>query len=196
MKLIVGLGNPGVEYAWTRHNAGWLMIDTFVSRLGLSEPQAKFKGAFWGPILHNGERISLLKPYTYMNLSGLSVAEAVRYQNIEPSEVLVIYDDAALPFGRVRISEKGSAGGQKGMMSILGALKTLEVPRLRIGVGEPQGPINMADWVLGRIPPGQKELWCKLEDVAWEALNIWLKYDIQKAMGSINGLKLNDQEKA
>ena len=196
MKLIVGLGNPGVEYAWTRHNAGWLMIDTFVSRLGLSEPQAKFKGAFWGPILHNGERISLLKPYTYMNLSGLSVAEAVRYQNIEPSEVLVIYDDAALPFGRVRIREKGSAGGQKGMMSILGALKTLEVPRLRIGVGEPQGPINMADWVLGRIPPGQKELWCKLEDVALEALNIWLKYDIQKAMGSINGLKLNDQEKA
>ena len=196
MKLIVGLGNPGVEYAWTRHNAGWLMIDTFVSRLGLSEPQAKFKGAFWGPILHNGERISLLKPYTYMNLSGLSVAEAVRYQNIEPSEVLVIYDDAALPFGRVRIREKGSAGGQKGMMSILGALKTLEVPRLRIGVGEPQGPINMADWVLGRIPPGQNELWCKLEDVAWEALNIWLKYDIQKAMGSINGLKLNDQEKA
>ena len=196
MKLIVGLGNPGVEYAWTRHNAGWLMIDTFVSRLGLSEPQAKFKGAFWGPILHNGERNSLLKPYTYMNLSGLSVAEAVRYQNIEPSEVLVIYDDAALPFGRVRIREKGSAGGQKGMMSILGALKTLEVPRLRIGVGEPQGPINMADWVLGRIPPGQKELWCKLEDVAWEALNIWLKYDIQKAMGSINGLKLNDQEKA
>ena len=196
MKLIVGLGNPGVEYAWTRHNAGWLMIDTFVSRLGLSEPQAKFKGAFWGPILHNGERISLLKPYTYMNLSGLSVAEAVRYQNIEPSEVLVIYDDAALPFGRVRIREKGSAGGQKGMMSILGAHKTLEVPRLRIGVGEPQGPINMADWVLGRIPPGQKELWCKLEDVAWEALNIWLKYDIQKAMSTINGLRLDGLGKA
>ncbi len=196
MKLIVGLGNPGVEYALTRHNAGWLMVDSFVSRLGLSEPQAKFKGAFWGPVLHNGEKISLLKPYTYMNLSGLSVAEAVRYQNIEPSEVLVIYDDAALPFGRVRIREKGSAGGQKGMMSILGALKTLEVPRLRIGVSEPQGPINMADWVLGRIPPGQKELWCKLEDVAWEALNIWLKYDIQKAMSTINGLRLDDQEKA
>lgn len=196
MKLIVGLGNPGVEYAWTRHNAGWLMLDSFVSRLGLSEPQAKFKGAFWGPVLHNGEKISLLKPYTYMNLSGLSVAEAVRYQNIEPSEVLVIYDDAALPFGRVRIREKGSAGGQKGMMSILGALKTLEVPRLRIGVGEPHGPINMADWVLGRIPPGQKELWCKLEDVVWEALNIWLKYDIQKAMSTINGLRLDDQEKA
>ena len=196
MKLIVGLGNPGVEYAWTRHNAGWLIIDSFVSRLGLSEPQAKFKGAFWGPVLHNGEKISLLKPYTYMNLSGLSVAEAVRYQNIEPSEVLVVFDDAALPFGRVRIRDKGSAGGQKGMMSILGALGTLEVPRLRIGVGEPQGPVNMADWVLGRIPHSQKELWCKLEDIAWEALNIWLKHDIQKAMSAINGLRLDDQQKA
>ena len=195
MKLIVGLGNPGVEYAWTRHNAGWLILDSFVSRLGLSEPRMKFKGAFWGPLLHNGEKISLLKPYTYMNLSGLAVAEAARYQNIEPSGILVIYDDAALPFGRVRIREKGSAGGQKGMMSILGALGTLDVPRLRIGVGEPQGSANMADWVLGRIPSGQKGLWPKLEDVAWEALNIWLKDDIQRAMSSINGLRLDDGEK-
>ena len=195
MKLIVGLGNPGVEYAWTRHNAVWLILDSFVSRLGLSEPRMKFKGAFWGPVLHNGEKISLLKPYTYMNLSGLAVAEAVRYQNIEPSGILVIYDDAALPFGRVRIREKGSAGGQKGMMSILGALGTLDVPRLRIGVGEPQGSANMADWVLGRIPSGQKGLWPKLEDVAWEALNIWLKDDIQRAMSSINGLRLDDGEK-
>ena len=195
MKLIVGLGNPGVEYAWTRHNAGWLILDSFVSRLGLSEPRMKFKGAFWGPVLHNGEKISLLKPYTYMNLSGLAVAEAARYQNIEPSDILVIYDDAALPFGRVRIREKGSAGGQKGMMSILGALGTLDVPRLRIGVGEPQGSANMADWVLGRIPSGQKGLWPKLEDVAWEALNIWLKDDIQRAMSSINGLRLDDGEK-
>ena len=195
MKLIVGLGNPGVEYAWTRHNAGWLILDSFVLRLGLSEPRMKFKGAFWGPVLHNGEKISLLKPYTYMNLSGSAVAEAARYQNIEPSDILVIYDDAALPFGRVRIREKGSAGGQKGMMSILGALGTLDVPRLRIGVGEPQGSANMADWVLGRIPSGQKGLWPKLEDVAWEALNIWLKDDIQKAMSSINGLRLDDGEK-
>ena len=105
----------------------------------------RFRGAL-GPVPHNGEKICLLKPYTYMNLSGLSVAEAVNYQNIATSDILVIYDDAALPFGRVRIREKGSAGGQKGMMSILGALKTLDVPRLRIGVGEPQGNVDMADW--------------------------------------------------
>jgi PTH1 family peptidyl-tRNA hydrolase len=82
------------------------------------------------------------------------------------------------------------------MMSILGALKTLDVPRLRIGVGEPQGNVDMADWVLGRIPHGQRELWHKLEDIAWEAINIWLKDDIQKAMSSINGLRLDDSGKA
>lgn len=196
MKLIVGLGNPGVEYAWTRHNAGWLMIDSFVGRLGLGEPQMKFKGAFWGPVLYDYEKISLLKPYTYMNLSGLSVLEAVRYQNLGPSDVLVIFDDAALPFGRVRMRERGSAGGQKGMMSILGALQTLDVPRLRIGVGLPEGSVDMSDWVLGRIPTQQRDKWHKLEDIAWEALDLWLKNDIQKAMSKINGLKLEDDKKA
>ena len=80
MKLIVGLGNPGTEYAWTRHNAGWLIVDSFVSRLSLAEPQMKFKGAFWGPVMFDGSiKISLLKPYTFMNLSGAAVIEAVRY---------------------------------------------------------------------------------------------------------------------
>lgn len=168
------------------------MIDSIAARLKLAEPRMKFKGAFWGPVLLDGWRISLLKPYTYMNLSGLSVLEAVRYQNIEPADVLVIYDDAALPFGKVRMRERGSAGGQNGMKSILGALQTLEVPRLRIGVGAPDGPTDMADWVLGRIPPNQKNLWHKLEDVVWEAVNIWLRDDIQKAMSAINGLRLTD----
>ena len=196
MKLIVGLGNPGVEYAWTRHNAGWLIVDSFVSKLGLAEPQMKFKGAFWGPVLIEGQKVSMLKPYTYMNLSGLAVLEAVRYQNIAPGDVLVIYDDASLPFGRIRIREHGSAGGQKGMMSILGALQTLEVPRLRIGVGVPQGSVDMADWVLGRIPSNQRKQWGKLEDIAWNAVNLWLRQDIQKAMSVINGLKLENEDGA
>jgi len=194
MKLIVGLGNPGQEYAWTRHNAGWLMIDSFVRRLSLGEPQLKFRGAFWGPVLHEGERISMLKPCTYMNLSGLSVLEAVRYQNLSPSDVLVIYDDAALPFGKLRMRPGGSAGGQKGMMSILGALGTLEVPRLRIGVGSPRGSEDMSDWVLGNIPKEQRAKWHELEDIAWEALNLWLKYGLEKAMSKINGLKLKNEE--
>ena len=198
MKLIVGLGNPGTEYAWTRHNAGWLIVDSFVSRLSLAEPQMKFKGAFWGPVMFDGSiKISLLKPYTVMNLSGAAVIEAVRYQNLDPADVLVVFDDAALPFGRVRMRESGSAGGQKGMMSILGALQTLDVPRLRIGVGAPPGVRpDMADWVLGRIPQTQRSQWGKLEDIAWEALSLWLKYDIQKAMSKINGLKIEDENKA
>jgi len=194
MKLIVGLGNPGQEYAWTRHNAGWLMIDSFVRRLSLGEPQMKFKGAFWGPVLHEGERISMLKPFTYMNLSGLSVLEAVRYQNLSPSDVLVIYDDAALPFGKLRMRPCGSAGGQKGMMSILGALGTLDVPRLRIGVGSPRESEEMSDWVLGNIPKEQRAKWHELEDIAWEALSLWLKYGLEKAMSKINGLKLKNEE--
>lgn len=195
MKLIVGLGNPGVEYAWTRHNAGWLTIDSFVNRLALREPQMKFKGAFWGPVFIEEERVSLLKPYTYMNLSGMSVLEAVRYQNVEPYDVLVIYDDVALPFGRVRMREKGSAGGQNGMKSIIGALGTLEIPRLRIGMGSPDGCMDMRDWVLGRIPSVQKDEWDAIEDIAWKALNVWLKDGIQKAMSVVNGLKTEEKNK-
>ncbi len=198
MKLIVGLGNPGTEYTWTRHNAGWLIVDSLVSRLRLAEPQMKFKGAFWGSVMFEDEiKISLLKPYTFMNLSGTAVIEAVKYQNLDPSDVLVIFDDAALPFGRVRMRESGSAGGQKGMMSILGALQTLDVPRLRIGVGAPPGERpDMADWVLGRIPQSQRVQWHQLEDIAWEAVSMWLKYDIQKAMSKINGLRLEEEKRA
>jgi len=192
MKLIVGLGNPGVEYAWTRHNAGWLIVDSLVSRLGLREPQMKFKGAFWGPVMLEGQKVSMLKPYTYMNLSGLAVLEAVKYQNVIPSDVLVIYDDASLPFGRLRMREHGSAGGQKGMISILGALQTLEVPRLRIGVGAPEGTADMADWVLGRIPSNQRKQWNQLEDIAWNAVCLWVRQDIQKAMSSTNGFRIEN----
>lgn len=195
MKLIVGLGNPGEEYAWTRHNAGWLTIDSFVNRLALREPQMKFRGAFWGPVFIEGERVSLLKPYTYMNLSGISVLEAVRYQNVEPQDVLVIFDDVALPFGRVRMREKGSAGGQNGMKSIIGALGTLEIPRLRIGMGSPDGCMDMKDWVLGRIPSRQKDGWNDIEDMAWEAVNIWLRDGIQKAMSAVNGQKKEEENK-
>lgn len=194
MKLIVGLGNPGVEYAWTRHNIGWLALDSFVTRLGLGEPQMKFQGAYWGPILQAGERFALLKPYTYMNLSGLSVLEAVRYQNLEPEDILVIYDDAALPFGRLRLREKGSAGGQKGMMSIIGALGTLDVPRLRIGIGAPKPAMAMPDWVLGRIPKEQRATWDELEDALWEGVRLWLSEDIQSAMAYLNGFRLKAEK--
>lgn len=189
MKLVVGLGNPGEQYAWTRHNIGWLILDSIVARLGLGEPRMKFRGAFWGPLTAEGERLSLLKPYTYMNLSGMSVLEAVRYQNIEPENVLVLFDDAALPFGRLRMREKGSAGGQKGMISILGALGTLEVPRLRIGIGAPVPGMDMSDWVLGGIPKEQRKTLQQISDAVWDGLTLWLKEGTQRAMASVNGFR-------
>ncbi|MDO5115804.1 MAG: aminoacyl-tRNA hydrolase [Synergistaceae bacterium] len=191
MKLIVGLGNPGYQYAWTRHNAGWIIVDSFVARLGLGEPRIKFRGSFWGPVLCCGEKTAFLEPHTYMNLSGLSVGEAARYQNLEASDILVISDDVALPFGRIRMRRSGSAGGQNGLRSIIGALGTLDIPRLRIGVGAPDAPVDLADWVLGKIPPAQRRLWGAIEDAAWEALKLWISEGIDAAMSKANGFRLD-----
>ncbi|MDR0616800.1 MAG: aminoacyl-tRNA hydrolase [Synergistaceae bacterium] len=174
MKLVVGLGNPGPEYAWSRHNAGWLLIDSFITRANLREPRMQFSGAFWSSSRVSGENVAFLKPFTYMNLSGKSVVEAARYFDISPSDVLVLFDDAALPFGKLRYRASGSAGGQKGMISILGGLGTLDVPRLRAGIGGPDAGIDMKGWVLGRFTNSQRDSWPLLEDLAWESFLKWL----------------------
>lgn len=194
MKLIVGLGNPGYQYVWTRHNSGWIIVDSFVARLGLGTPQIKFRGAYWGPAICCGERVGFLEPHTFMNLSGLSVGEAARYQNLDPSDIMIISDDVALPFGRIRMRKSGSAGGQNGLKSVLGALGTLDVPRLRIGVGSPDVKMDLADWVLAKIPQEQRREWGKIEDAAWEALNLWLTEGIDAAMTKANGFRLNAGE--
>jgi PTH1 family peptidyl-tRNA hydrolase len=174
LKLVVGLGNPGPEYVWSRHNAGWLLIDSFVSRADLSEPRMKFGGAFWPGSRIGEESAAFLKPFTYMNLSGKSVLEASRYFDIPPSDILVVFDDTALPFGKLRYRANGSAGGQKGMISILGGLGTLDVPRLRAGVDHPNNGASMKDWVLGKFTKEQRESWPLLESLAWESLLKWL----------------------
>lgn len=194
MRLIVGLGNPGYEYVWTRHNAGWTIVDSFIDRLRLGAPQIKFRGAWWGPTLCFGERVGFLEPQTYMNLSGLSVGEAVRYQNLEPEDVLVISDDVALPFGRIRMRKSGSAGGQNGLKSIIGALGTLDVPRLRIGVGSPDGRMDLKDWVLGKFSQEQRADFSRIEEAAWNAVELWITEGIDKAMTRANGFRLYDSE--
>lgn len=155
----------------------------------------KFQGAFWGPATVGNEKFYLLKPYTFMNLSGLSVLEAVKYRNIEPENILVIFDDAALPFGRLRLREKGSAGGQKGMVSILGALRTLEVPRLRVGIGAPEPGVAMPDWVLARMSKEQKSLFGEIEAAVCEGVTIWLEQGMQKAMAFVNSFRLEAEHK-
>lgn len=175
MKLVVGLGNPGPEYAWSRHNAGWLAIDSCIVKLGLREPRMQFLGAFWRAEIIEGERVAWLKPHTYMNLSGSSVREACDYFDIEPSDVLVISDEVALPFGRLRYRDRGSAGGQKGLASVLGALGTLDVPRLRIGIGAPRPGVEMKEWVLSGLSKDQRAAWDKITDAAWEGVLRWVR---------------------
>jgi PTH1 family peptidyl-tRNA hydrolase len=186
MRLVVGLGNPGPEYAFTRHNAGWIVLDAAIARWGLGAPRVRFRGAFWDFTPIRGVRTAFLKPLTYMNLSGLSVREAVSYFRIEPSDLLVLFDDAALPFGRLRLRGKGSAGGQKGMVSILGALGTLEVPRLRIGVGAPPGGTDLADWVLRSLSKERRIELDRVCERAFDAIEGWLTEPLEQVMSRVN----------
>lgn len=163
-----------------------MLLDNIVHRLALEEPLLRFHGAWWGPFLLEGEKVSLLKPFTYMNLSGLAVGEAVRYFKLALENILIIYDDVSLPFGKLRLRQRGSAGGHKGMASIIGALGSLDIPRLRVGVGAPSKGVDIVDWVLGKLTPKERDLWPQVEDSCWEAVRLWLREDIQTAMTHVN----------
>jgi PTH1 family peptidyl-tRNA hydrolase len=134
----------------------------------------KFGGAFWSASQIEGTSVAFLKPYTYMNLSGKSVAEAARYYETPPEDIFVVFDDAALPFGTLRYRQTGSAGGHKGMISIIAAFGTLDIPRLRVGVGAPPQVVDIRDWVLGKFPKDQRNAWPDVESAAWESLSKWI----------------------
>jgi PTH1 family peptidyl-tRNA hydrolase len=184
MKLIVGLGNPGFEYVHTRHNIGWLIIDDILSRGNTGIPSRKFGGEFW--LSGTSKRLALLKPHTWMNLSGKSVREVFSFYKMNAEDVLVVCDDVALPFGNLRIRAKGSAGGHNGLASILGALGTLEIPRLRVGVGNKPDGGDLRNWVLGHFPDEDKDKILALIDKAAEAALMWAEEGIEKAMNVIN----------
>ena len=182
MKLIAGLGNPGTEYAFTRHNTGWLCVDHIVNNKNAGIAQNKFHSEFWkiGDVI-------FLKPLTFMNSSGIALGEAVNFYKIDLSDVLIIYDDMALPFGKLRLRASGSAGGHNGLISILGALGSLEVPRLRVGIGK--APSSMINYVLGHFNDEEREALPSIVDNVEKAVNIWLDKDIQKAMTLVNAAK-------
>ena len=182
MKLIAGLGNPGIEYAFTRHNMGWLCVDHIVNNKNLGSPQNKFHAEFW-----KENNIIFLKPLTFMNSSGISISEAVNFYKINLSDILIIYDDMALPFGKLRLRASGSAGGHNGLISILGALGSIEVPRLRVGIGKAPG--DMINYVLGHFNEDEQKNLPDIADNVAEAVNIWLDKDIQKAMTLVNASK-------
>ncbi|TCI50783.1 aminoacyl-tRNA hydrolase [Exiguobacterium sp. SH1S21] len=147
MKCIVGLGNPGKKYGMTRHNIGFLAIDRLADKHGITLDEAKFKAVI-GTGRINGERVVLVKPLTYMNLSGEAVRPILDYYKVDIDDLLVIYDDLDMVPGKLRLRPKGSAGGHNGIKSLIQHLGTMDFKRLKLGVGRPPHPIKVVDWVL------------------------------------------------
>ncbi|QTX31282.1 aminoacyl-tRNA hydrolase [Aminithiophilus ramosus] len=191
MRLVVGLGNPGPRYAFSRHNVGWLVVDGILAPLEGTKARTRYHGLFWGPFSARGGEFSLLKPTTYMNLSGRSVGAACREIPLDPSRLLVVCDDIHLPLGKIRFRRRGSAGGHNGLISVIGAVGTDEVPRLRIGVGEPRGG-DLADWVTAEFSRSEEPLLDRVLEVAVQAVEDWLGgEDMEKLAGRYNGLCLS-----
>ena len=183
MFLIVGLGNPGSEYNGTRHNIGFEAVDYIADKYNIELNRIKFKGIF-GEGLINGKKVILLKPTTYMNLSGESIREVVNFYKISNEEIIVIYDDISLDVGRLRIREKGSHGGHNGIKSIIANLGTDVFPRVKIGVGAPKG--NLVSHVLGKFNEEEINVLRKTLIATEEAVNVMLKNDVKDAMNKFN----------
>ncbi len=155
--MIVGLGNPGKEYARTKHNCGFMAIDSLADSLGCKIDKAKFQGLY-GQTIYNGKKVYLLKPQTYMNLSGRSVLQLSAYYSIPPQRIIVLFDDISLQPGRLRIRENGSAGGHNGIKSIIAELGSQEFPRIKIGVGaKPHADADLAQWVLSGFSANEEK---------------------------------------
>ena len=171
--LIVGLGNPGPEYAKTRHNCGFRALDILAQKLGCKVDKGKFEGLY-GQTTYEGHKLYLLKPLTYMNLSGRSVLQLSAYFNIPPQRIVVIFDDISLDIGRLRIRSNGSAGGHNGIKSIISQLGSQDFPRVKVGVGaKPNPDFDLADWVLSAFSASEeKSLQAALDRAADAALCI------------------------
>ena len=187
--LIVGLGNPGAQYARTRHNCGFRAIDVLADKLGCKVDKAKFQGLY-GQTVVGGRKVYLLKPQTYMNLSGQSVLQLSAYFNIPPQRIIVLFDDISLAPGRLRIRADGSAGGHNGIKSIIAQLGSQDFPRVKIGVGgKPDPNADLADWVLsGFTAAEEKALATALDNAADAALCI-LEKGVGEAANRYNGAK-------
>ena len=185
MKLIVGLGNPGKKYENTRHNTGFAVIDKTLAKLNVELDKNKFN-ADYTMINRNGEKIYILKPLTYMNLSGEAVAPFMKYFNIDPEDLVVVHDDLDLPVGKIRLRQSGSCGGQNGMRNIIDLLGDSNIKRIRVGIGK-DPLIPVVDYVLGKTKKEDLEVYNQALDKASDALIYWLDHDdFSKVMSNFN----------
>lgn len=187
MYLIVGLGNPGNEYNNTRHNIGFDAIEAIASKYNIHINREKFKGVY-GEGFINNEKVILFMPTTYMNLSGEAVRPIMDFYKLTEEDLIVIYDDISLDVGRMRIREKGSAGGHNGIKSIIAHLGTDIFSRIKVGVGQPKG--DLVKHVLGKFSKEEREVLNKLLDEVTKATETIIKEDTKDAMNKFNGVNL------
>lgn len=188
MYLIIGLGNPGREYEHTRHNAGFDAIDILAEKLGTDVKEKKHRG-LCGKGMIGGEKVILLKPQTYMNLSGESVRAAADFYKIDAEHMIVLYDDIDLDVGKLRVRAKGSAGGHNGIKNIIAHMGTQEFPRVRIGVGAKPDRMDLADYVLGRFSQVERSAMEDAFEEAAEAAIAVVEDGIDAAMNRFNRKK-------
>ena len=187
--LVVCLGNPGPKYEWTRHNAGFIVCDVLAKRAGVSVNRAKFK-ALTAVCEIGGQSVMLMKPQTYMNLSGEAAGEAARFYKIPPEHVIVVSDEMSLPVGSLRVRPKGSSGGHNGLKSIIAHLGTEDFPRIRLGIGEPpHEDFEGKDWVLSVFRNKDAEDISAAACRACDAIECYIKYGADKAMNEYNRKK-------
>ncbi len=188
IKLIVGLGNPGPKYVWTRHNAGFIVLDRFAHLNGIPVTKKNFSGLY-GEGNFRGNRLLLLKPQTFMNLSGRAVAEALRFHKLTPKDLLVIHDDLDIPFGQIKLKEGGGHGGHNGLRSLHQELGTGDYTRLRIGIGRP-GRGDMADYVLSNFGKEEMTSLPQLVDGIVDGLEMYIAEGLPKTMSIYNNRDL------
>ncbi|MDU2664829.1 MAG: aminoacyl-tRNA hydrolase [Clostridium perfringens] len=187
MILIVGLGNPGKQYEQTRHNIGFDVIDYMANKYNIDVNREKFKGICGEGFIEN-KKVILLKPLTYMNLSGESIRELANFYKLEDDEIIVVYDDISLDIGRLRIREKGSAGGHNGIKSIIQNLGGDKFPRVKVGVGQPKD--NLVNHVLGKFSKEDREHIEKVIPLVSDAIVEIVKNDAKESMNKFNGVNI------
>jgi peptidyl-tRNA hydrolase, PTH1 family len=185
MKLVVGLGNPGPRYDGTRHNIGYAVIDYLAAAPGVGRWRARFESQV-ADLTEGTEPVLLMKPETFMNLSGRAVRPAMDFYKLAVPDLLVVCDDIALPLGKLRMRTKGSDGGQKGLRSIEQALGTHEYARLRIGVGSPNEHWDAADYVLSRFKPAERAAVDDAVALAAQAVLVWVRQGAEACMNRFN----------